>query len=79
MWLLTSARKKILNNFKFKIFLANNLEAAPEPEPEWAVFVVPKPAKEGTKKSSYKFYRDFENKICEWWNKYKYWNILWIF
>ena len=57
--------KKVLIEFKTKIFLIKNADKipAPEQEPEPIFFATPKPIKERTKKSSSKFYGDVFEKI----------------
>ena len=57
--------KKVLIEFKTKIFLIKNSDEIPTPEqePEPTFFATPKPIKERTKKSSSKFYVDVFDKI----------------
>ena len=85
-----SAREKILNEFKSKIFLVKYSDKIPAPEPapeqapEATVFDTAQPAEEQAKKSSSKLYQDFLDKIAndetsintEIFNKYfKYQNL----
>ena len=77
--LLLSAREKVLNNFKGKIFPTKNLDKnatpewvrkpAPKPEAEPTLFATPRPAKERAKNSSSKFYENIWDKIANDKNK----------